>query len=110
MIMAIIILALLVSCMAVSAIVAYWHAKAFFLGAQPVNINIFYKIIAGLSLAIASLLMTPFGLLAAIPGLVIGGTIGAINSLDMDDDHRKRFLRDNTYKYIQPHRELTSGK
>jgi hypothetical protein len=96
------ILALTISCLAVGFVCAFWKTKASLLGVHPTGIMILYKVSGVLSVAMAMVLMTPLGLLATLPGMVMGATIALLDVVKMDDSDRQRFLRANSGRYFDP--------
>ena len=95
-------LAMTVSCLMVGFVCAFWKTKASLLGVRPDVIMILYKASGALSVSMALLLLTPLGLLATLPGMIVGATIALLDVVKMDDDDRQRFLRDNRGRYFDP--------
>jgi hypothetical protein len=96
-------LAMTVSCLMVGFVCAFWKTKASLLGARPgCGIVILYKASAVLSVSMALLLLTPFGLLSTVPGMIVGATVALLDVVKMNDDDRQRFLRANSGRYSDP--------
>lgn len=95
-------LAMTVSCLMVGFVCAFWKTKASLLGVRPAGIMILYKASCILSVSMALLLLTPLGLLATVPGMIVGATVALLDVSKMDDDERQRFLRANSGRYSDP--------
>lgn len=95
-------LAMTVSCLMVGFVCAFWKTKASLLGVRPAGITILYKASCVLSVSMAMLMMTPLGLLATVPGMIVGATVALLDVVKMDDDDRHRFLRTNSGRYCDP--------
>lgn len=103
------VISLTVSCLAVGFTCAFWKTKAVLLGVRPAGITLLYKVSGALSVSMALLLMTPFALLAPVPGMVMGATVALLDVVQMDDGDRQRFLRNNSGRYFDPLRITDIG-
>jgi hypothetical protein len=100
--LAALILAMTVSCLMVGFVCAFWKTKASLLGVRPAGIMILYKASCVLSVSMAIVLATPFGLLATLPGMIVGATVALLDVVKMDDTDRQRFLAANSGRYFDP--------
>ena len=95
-------LAMTVSCLMVGFVCAFWKTKASLLGVRPTGIMILYKASCVLCVSMAMLMLTPIGLLATLPGMIVGATVALLDVIKMDDGDRERFLRSNSGRYFDP--------
>lgn len=94
--------AMTVSCLVIGFVCAFWKTKATLLGVRPAGIMILYKVSGALCLSMAFLLATPFGLIATVPGMIMGATVALLDVIKMDDSDRQRFLETNSGRYCDP--------
>jgi hypothetical protein len=100
--LAAVVLAMTASCLMVGFVCAFWKTKACLLGVRPAGIAILYKASGVLCVSMAMLMSTPLGLLATVPGMIVGATVALLDVIKMDDSERQRFLIANSGRYFDP--------